>query len=165
MREEREKLVLDLLKSEWVESNTYGLTPTISFGWFDEDHTNPQVTIPQPDEGPINGGNTGYSGQDPSTGGLHQTKTGSIDINLWAEYRDLDGASTDHPRQYLAAVEAEIERIIIENGFNPTNPDTNENPVWALAPGDSTPVPEPDKSTLFHKVQTVNYILNTASGG
>jgi len=167
MREEREKLLLDLLRDNWNSSNTYGLTPDISFGWFDERKDQPQITIPQPDEGPINGGSTGYSGLNPTTGELHQDRTGTIDVNIWTEYSTLrdSSATSDNPRQYNAAVKEEMFRIVREHGFNPTNPQTSENPVWSLAPGSSNRVPEPDESDLEHYTASVQYHFNTASGG
>lgn len=170
MREPREQLILDLLRFNWDNTNTYDLTPTINYGWFDAETDQPQITIPQPDEGPINGGSTGYSAIDPSGGNPHQTISGTIDIDFWAEPDDLDGATTDFPKQYLGgdadrdtgditlgAIE-EAKRIIRENSQQPTNPETGNQPVRTIAPGDATPVPEPDDQYLVHHTLPIIYI-------
>jgi hypothetical protein len=172
MREPREQLVLDILRGNWDNTNTFGLTPKISYGWF-EGVDQPQVTIQQPSEGPINGGNTGYSAIDGSDGTLHQDISGSVDLHIWCAFDELDSTSATHPRQYITGdadrtdgsvnlgVLGEIERIVRENAYNPTNPETNNNPVWSMAPGDGNQAPEPDEQGLFHYIKPVQFVYNT----
>jgi hypothetical protein len=151
MREPRERLIVDLLQDGWNRSNTFGQTPHISFGWFDDSKDRPQVTVRQADEGPV------YPGTDPfdaitpdGSGDLHQTVTGQVVAHCWAEARKLGSASTSNPRQYLAAASEEINRIIGTNQITPTNPSTGNQPVESLAAGAGNPVPEPDHSARFH---------------
>ncbi len=155
-----EKLVLDILQEEWSSTLTYDLTPNITFGWFDEDKEIPQVTIRQPDEEPINGGETGFSGIYPADGSPTQRITGTIGVHIWCRPDDLDSATTRNPRQYNQAVTNGIQEII-KDGYqdSPASPRTGETPVNYLSYGGKTPAPEPDDTIkmLRHYVVTLNY--------
>lgn len=157
-REPREELVRDLLRDQWDATNTYGLTPSIIFGWFDDKPDGqPAVTIRQGAEGPTDGGQTGYSSIDPSGGSPNQTTVGVVQCHIWTGRDDLDGASTSHQRLYNQRVSEEIRRIVKANADQPTNPDTGNQPVQSIAPGESTPEAEPDKRGVFHHRRDVNY--------
>lgn len=160
-RELREQLILDLLQDKWDNSNTYGLTPNITFGWYDKktDGT-PLLAIPEADEGPSGGGETGYDSIDGSGGGPKQTKDGGVNCHVWTHRDDLGSASTNHQRQYNSAVTEEIERIAADNAVRPTNPRTGNQPVRLIAAGEARPVEE-DEHALFHRVQRVNFRYHT----
>lgn len=156
-REPRERLVLDLLQADWTAGNTFGLTPKLTFGWFNEDAGNAQVTVGQPEESPIDGGNTGYS-HISADGTPGQTVGGTIPVHVWSRTDDLGGASTDNPRQYNERCCEEIKRIVGNHAASPTNPDTGNQPVDSLAYDGREPVPEPDRTpTVFHYKATVRY--------
>lgn len=158
VREPREELVRDLLREYWAPSNTYDLTPSIIFGWFDEkDEGQPYVTIGQPDEVPINGGDTGYSAIDPGGGSPHQTIDGVVQCHIWTGSDDLGGATTSHQRDYNSAATDEIKRIVKANANRPTNPQTGNQPVQEIAPGRSRQIEEPDKRGVFHHRRDVGY--------
>ena len=152
-----ERLVLDILQVEWDNTNSYDLTPKISFGWFDESSGIPQVTISQPDESPSDGGNTGFSGI--SVDGPTQRFTGTIEVNVWCRPSDLENANTVNPRQYNQAAAMEIQRIIGNNNDRPENPRTGNMPVNFLSYAGKTPVPEPDDTIkmLRHYNVVVSY--------
>lgn len=158
VREPRETLVRDLLRDGWTPANTYDLTPSIIFGWFDEKKSGqPYVTIGQPMENPINGGDTGYSGIDPGGGSPHQTIDGVVQCHIWTGRDDLGGATTSSQREYNQAATEEIKRITRANADKPTNPQTGNQPVQGIAPGQSRAIEEPDKRGVFHHRRDVEY--------
>lgn len=173
-REPREQLLIDLLRDEWNTDNTFTLQPDISYGWYDEEKGTPQVTIPQPDEGPISGGDTGYSGITPDGTGPNQTISGTLDVSCWCAFDELDNASTEYPQEYLAGsadrttgdvtlgVVEEIKRIVRENAVRPTNPKTSNQPVRVIAPGDGTQVEEPDTQGLFRYDIPISFVYSTS---
>lgn len=154
------KLLLDILQVEWEESNTFGLTPDITFGWFDDDKDIPQLTIGQPEESPTGGGETGFSGL--GVDGPTQRIVGTIDTDAWCRPGDLKQASTRNPRQYNSAVADEVQRILEDYNDKPTNPRTGEQPVNFLSYGGRTPVPEPDDTLKM--VRHYNVIVNYGYG-
>lgn len=161
-REAREKLVLDLLEDEWNASNTFGATPHISYGWFDESKTVPQVTIRQPEESPVDGGNTGYSHIGPD-GDPGQTIGGTVQVHVWSSSDRLDqaGASTSNPREFNERCCEEVQRIVTANAASPTNPSTGAQPVSSIAYDGRDPVPEPDRPNVFHYRALVRYGYET----
>lgn len=172
-REPREQLVLDLLQQNWQTDHPFGLTPKISYGWFNEDQETTQVTIGQPDEGPIGGGETGFDGIDTTGGSPHQTRGGTVEAHCWARHGDLGNATTSNPREYLtgsAASDGTVSGGVIEeiydiaqaNAVRPVNPVTGNTPVQLLSAGTAAPAPEPDTRGLFHFVVPLNYIYSTA---
>lgn len=159
-REAPEKLVLDLLTSEWNSANTFGLTPRITYGWFDEDGDIPQVTVPQADESVAGGGETGYSGIDPSTGEGTQHYSGEVTVHVWSRGDDLSTADTSHPRQYNSEASEEIRRIAKANDDKPKNPKTGNTPVGTLAYLGKTPAPDDDEMrTVFHYAVRLGYTV------
>jgi len=157
-REPREDLVLELLRDQWDPSNTFGVTPDISFGWFREEASQPQVTVGQPEESPANGGETGYS-HISADGDPGQTIAGTIDVHVWSTPDRLgaQNASTKNPRQYNERCCEEIQRIVGENASRPTNPDTGNQPVSFISYDGRIPVPEPDFDDRFHYTAPVAY--------
>lgn len=174
VREPREQLVLDFLEDRWTAANTFGETPHISFGWFDDPPSKPYICVLQPEEGPIGGGETGFDGMDPNLGSPHQTIRGTVPVHVFATNRELDNASTDNPREYLTGSASrtdgsvsggaigEIYRIVRNNAVDPTNPKTGNTPVQLLSAGDAAPAPEEDETGVFHYLAPINYIYTTA---
>ena len=167
-RQPREILVRNLLRAEWDQSETFGLTPDISFGWYVESKGVPQLLVRAPDEGPLGGGETGYDAIDGSGGIPNQTISGVIDVHGMADASDLDAATTDFPDVYLSGNEsqhgamAEVRRIARENYSAPTDPETGNRPVNTLAPGDSQEVPDDGAGTReAHYLVEVGYTFTT----
>jgi hypothetical protein len=157
-RDARDKLVRDILRDGWASSNTYGLTPTIIFGWYDDKPDDqPALTLRRQTELPFDGGQTGYAAFDPSGAGAIQRRTGVVRCHIWVETGDLGSAPTDFPEPYAYEVVEEIKRITEANQDQPTNPDTGNQPVQGLAPGEDDVVPEPEKSGVFHRFADVTY--------
>jgi len=159
-REPRERLVLELLKDDWGNGDVddFGITPKISFGWFEEDVDQPQVTVGQPEESPVDGGQTGYS-HISADGDPGQTVGGTIDVHVWSSTEDLDAqnASTSNPREFNERACEEVQRIVSANAASPTNPATGNDPVSSIAYDGRQPVPEPDRDDVFHYVAIVQY--------
>ena len=160
MREAREKLVLALLQHDWTPANTFDLTPKITFGWFNEDY-GAQVTVGQPEESPVDGGQTGYSHIDPGGGGPGQTLDGTIEVHVWCHPDDLADASTQNPREFTERCCEEIQRIATAHASTPTNPSTGAEPVSSLAYNGREAVPDPDRPSLAHYRAEVRYGYET----
>lgn len=164
-RQPREELVLNLLQTGWDDSNTFGLTPSITYGWFDEDATNAQLTVGQPEESPVNGGQTGFSGITPDGSGPSQEFDGVVLCHAWTRNADLDAVPDSqsfgrHPRGYNAYVAEEVRRVIGNHESRPTDPRTGNEPVQYLSFGGSRPADEPDSGRtkpVWHLVIAVGY--------
>lgn len=128
-----ETLVQDLLESEWKSGNTFGFTPDIHYGWFDEETTNPEVTVSQSEGSTVDGGQTGYESINQN-GVPGQEFAGTVPVNVWSRRSDMSGPNTDNPRQYNYQATEEIKRIIKANADKPTNPNTGNQPVEVIAP-------------------------------
>ena len=122
VRDAPEVVVRNVLRSEWPAraANTEGVVPDVHHGWVNDGHDAPEVTISNPDESPIDGGDTGYRGFDPVTGKPTQGIAGTVDVNVWASRSRLDGVN---PRKYAYLCKEVIRRIITENADAPTSED------------------------------------------
>ena len=150
-------LVLDILQDGWTAGNTFGQTPDIHFGWFNEDSTVPQVTVGQPEESPVDGGTTGYNSitQDGSPG---QEVDGTVEVNVWARRGDMGSSTTTNPRQYNYQATEEIQRLCEANANAPTNPDTGNQPVDHIAYLGRQPQPDTNRTpTVFRYIVPVGY--------
>lgn len=159
-REPRERLVLDLMKT-WDATNTYGITPHIDYGHFDEDRSKPQVTVRQPEEGPVNGGQTGYASMSGDGSGPSQQIAGNCQVHLWAREADVTGANASagqNPRNWLSYAVEEAHQILDDNASRPTNPSTGEQPVQYVSYGAAAPAHDTDRvKTVYHLVLPVNF--------
>lgn len=161
-RELREQLVLDLLQKKWTSSNTYGLTPNITFGWYDmKTDGTPLLTVAEAQEAPAGGGQTGYDSISGDGSGPEQTMAGTVDCHIWTHRDDLSSANTNGQRAYNGAVTEEVARICRENAVRPTNPQTNNQPIRVISPGQAQSVAEPDEHALYHRFIPVSYLYHT----
>lgn len=160
-REPRERLVRDLLAGNWDPANTFGITPHITYGWFDEDKTKPQVTIREPDEGPVDGGETGYASMSGDGSGPSQSIGGDCQVHLWAREADVSGANAsagENPRNWLSFAREQVYDVIRSNASRPTNPSTGNDPVNYISPGNAVPAHDRDRvKTVYHLVVPVNF--------
>lgn len=173
VREPREQLVLDLLDAEWDPSNSFGATPTITYGWYDDPPTRPYINVLQPQEDALGGGETGFDGMNTAQGKPTQTRAVVVPVHAFAVHDELDDASTSHPREYLTGsadrgtgaitggVTGEVHRIVGENSVEPTNPKTGNQPVQSMSVRTSRPVPEPEERGVFHYVIELNQLYPT----
>ena len=112
--------ITSLLKTNWSGSNTSGVTPTFSTGWFDEKAQHPMVTITNESEATTGGGNTGYFGIDGAGGTAHQQIVGSVDVNVWST---RDDSSSVNPKQLTFEMSEEVKRIVRANYLSATDLD------------------------------------------
>lgn len=170
-REPREQLVVDLLSDGTAgiqASNVFGLKPSVIYASRDEPDS-PHVTVEQPDEGPINGGQTGFSHM-AGSGTPGQTISGTVTVHAYADDRQLSSASTGSAAVYLTGSAAndgtvsggvveEIMRVLDDNRVRPSNPTTGNTPVELLSIGSFFPGPT-DEPTQAHYVGTIFYIYH-----
>lgn len=160
-REPREDLIIELLKANWTASNTFGVTPKVSYGGYDGGLDTPQLTVGQPEESPVNGGETGFSGMHADGSGPSKETGGSLLVHAFATTAQLEAqnADTNNPRQYNERVLEEAKRIIDGNAVNPTNPDTNAQPVNYISfEGPRPPSVDDDRNPpVYHYPASIGY--------
>lgn len=157
-------LMRNLLRDEWDASATFGVTPDISHGWYDDSKDQPQITIQSPSSNAINGGTTGYDAIDPSGGSPHQTVSGTLPVHCWASYRDVSSSGAGSGAQYLDGdtnndgVIDEIRRIVTANASGPVDPQTNDQPADHLGVVATAVAEEQDPgSRVAHVVVNVRF--------
>lgn len=171
VRQPRDTLVRNLLREYWNPSTTFDITPDISFGWYDDGKDQPQVCIRSTDEGPTDGGETGYSAINATGGPHNQSMSGAIPVHIFADVGKLDGASTQFPRVLCLGDETnrglieEVKSIIREYGSSPVDPVTGNRPVNVIAPGPAVEAPsEKPGSEEVHFQLTIEYGYETNDG-
>jgi len=109
--------IKNLLEDEdnWDASNTSGITPEFSTGWWDDNNDLPQVTVTNDDETPeplTTTGQTHIGSNDD------QNMSGRMDVNVWANRNSSDV----NPKKLAKQFRDEARRIILNNlspsGFN-----------------------------------------------
>lgn len=106
---------VNLLKNNWNNGNTsIASDPTIHTGWFDQQSKKYQITVTNPDEVAIDGGDTGYSGIAGDGTSPYQTFSGTVLTNTWT-WRDPDDNTKPNPKKLGREFAEEIKRIIRAN--------------------------------------------------
>lgn len=171
VRQPRDTLVRNLLREYWDPTVTFGVTPDISFGWYDDAKDQPQVCIRSSEEGPINGGQTGYSAINATGGSPNQSIDGVINTHVFVDFGHLNGASTDFPRVLCVGdetnrgINGEIRSIIRDNASSPEDPYTGNRPVNVISPGEAIEVPPEDPGTEeVHFRVSIGYGYETNDG-
>lgn len=107
--------IKNLIKAGWDKSNTSGLTPSFSTGWYDMKAATPQITFTDPVEVAASTGKTGFLGI--VTGGKpSQYWDGTVAVNLWVTREALATAGVN-PKAFIFAMRAEVKRIL-QAGYN-----------------------------------------------
>ena len=114
VRDAPEVVAHNLLRDNWDSTNTSNVTPLIHHGWVDLGADEPEVTISDPDENVLGGGETGYSGLS-ADGSPVQDFTGTVTINVWTDRK----RSNVNPRKLAWEMRCEVGRILHEN-YDPT---------------------------------------------
>lgn len=111
--------ILNLLQNNWNNANTsIGYDPDIHSGWHASDAGNPQVTVSNPEESPINGGTTGYAAIAADGSGGTQELDGIVNVDCWS---DRDVESSVNPKKLTFEFTEEIRRIVKANQTNATD--------------------------------------------
>lgn len=146
--------ILDLLDpsngGNWDNSNTsISYDPDFHTGWRNEDATNPEVTVSLNEgEGPIGGGDTGFSFV--TTNGAGADWSGTIRVNCFS---DRDVESSVNPKKLTWEFSEEIIRIVLDNQLSATD-------LRLIAPFtkiENAPDSDSDPAE-FHYVQPVGYV-------
>lgn len=113
-------------------------------GHWDHNHTRPQITITSPDETPLRGTQTGYTGVDPTGAGPISEKDVVLDVSVWATRRPDEVDASPNPKKVVYEVARELERLWLANAsgkddlesigyFGPTqdtSKDDSDRTVW-----------------------------------
>lgn len=103
--------------SGWKPANTSGVTPRIHQGWLDRGYDEPEVTITNPEESPVQGGETGYRGIDPAGGSPHQRIDGTVTVVCWSSRE----RSNVNARQLTHEMKEEVRRLIQDDYDAPSS--------------------------------------------
>lgn len=100
--------------------------PRVHTGWFDYASGQQQVTVTNPEESTVNGGETGITAG-TGDGGVAKVRAGTMLVNGWAGTRDdCEGAGTasnpnPNPKSVAYGLAREIDRIVTENAGGGTS--------------------------------------------
>lgn len=141
--------IMHLLRDEWEPDNTHGVTPRTHTGWFDFGAGGQQVTVTNPREDPVGGGDTGWTAVGPGGRGV-QLRVGSLDVNCWPGTRE-DTASIDggvNPKALSHAMKNEVVRIIADHDHGVIDGD----PVFnSLAPTSTQRIPDQEGASTIYR--------------
>lgn len=89
--------IYNILTANWDATQTsLAEAPEIHTGFYSRDQSLPAVTLTGGNEGVINGGDTGFTGWNPSTGAGVQRLSGAVTIDCVAGTReDCEGLGTN----------------------------------------------------------------------
>lgn len=154
-------VVIDLLEDQWEDDNISGEFDTswISTGWWNEDSSNPQVTLTQSNP------NTRPNGLDPTGRGFTSFVEGSISCNIWSpSVRSEDGTDWKYganPKTLRWDLVREIHRIIENNQDGTT--DSQGNPeLVSIRTGRFTLSEEPGETMVVYRATLpIDYMFHT----
>lgn len=133
VRDAPEVVIRNVLRGDWTPANVdnwvVDTDVAIHHGWLDPDYDLPEITISNPEESPINGGQTGYSGFKPDGSGPTQDIAGTVEVNTWASrprLLNLTNGSIENPRQAIYLMKHEVERLLRAHA---QGTDENDNPT------------------------------------
>lgn len=160
-----EVVVKELVRREWTAGNVDGITPYVVHGWLgdgDGGHENDyRVTVSNPEESAVAGGQTGYAGIDPSGAGPVQMVGGTLAVNVWASRGWTGtGGTGGNPRKVAYLMKREVERVLFDH-HDGTDADDADTSLDYLSPESSRrfveDADEPDESPLYRYQVTVAY--------
>lgn len=167
VRDAPEVVIRNVIRDDWTPGNVAGLQVdtdvAIHHGWLDVDYTLPEVTISNPEESPINGGATGYSGFKPDGSGPTQDISGTVEVNCWTTRTRLanaPNATVDNPRQAVYLMKHEVEEILRDH-YDATDANGAETDLRRLAYLGATRFVEnaddADRATMYRYRVLVGY--------
>ncbi|MFD1515113.1 hypothetical protein [Halomarina rubra] len=158
--------IMVLLRDNWDasampfdETQLYRQKSKLVFqtGWYDRDGEMPVVTVTGKNEGPYQGGATGYSALHGPTGQGMQRIDGAVSVNLVAgTWEHLRGAAADgddvNPKVAREAMYQEAARILMDA--------QQTDDTLVVAPGTATEIEdtgEETESTVYRTELRVTY--------
>ena len=148
VRDAPEVVIKNLIRDAWnpaLYAADEQFVPEIHHGWVDPDGTKYEITVSNPDESPVRGGETGYSGIDPTGAGPTQDIDGTVEVNCWAD-RDREGTnfvSLNH-RKAAFLMKWQVEEILRDHA-NGTDAQGDQTDFRFFAPMGSTRFIEQDE--------------------
>lgn len=146
-----ELTIRDLLRTNWDSTNTsITYDPDISTAWYQGEKDTPQVTVTNPDENPVRGGQTGYAAADGTGKGGVQEVGGTLQVDCWC---DSEVEPDEGAKKVSYELAEEVTRIVMANQHSATD-------LRLISPGRRTFVPpDPDESPpVMHNNVSVQYI-------
>lgn len=134
-----EVVVKNLIRDAWDPNRFEAgdeITPAVHHGWVDRENDTYEVTISNPQQFAIGGGETGYSGVS-SDGEVRQDWTGQVTANCWAArpWTGVDGG-TMNPRKATYLMAWQIKQIAKEHS-NGTNAQGEQTDLETIAVTDA----------------------------
>lgn len=159
-------IIKDLLVNNWNAGNTpLASDPSIHTGWYDFGSADPQVTVTNPDEFTVGGGETGHTGG-TGDGGVSQARAGTVLANCWSGTReDMEGAGSGgsdvNPKDAAYQMAREVHRIMQANATGTT--DSNGKPqLNSLGADDVTRIVDTDRDPAVYRYEvTIRYTYVT----
>lgn len=161
--------ICELVRTDWDASNTtYSSDPRIHTGWWDWDREEPVVTVTNPNEFPVSGGEaaTGYSYM-TGDGSVGQQYAGTCLVNCWAGTFDTDALEGEgssggflSPKILSWEMCKEVRRITRNYADGTTESDGSVQ-LTHVAPGEHRRIVQSDEDdehpALFRYEVTVRY--------
>lgn len=148
-----EKIVYDLLKSEWNTSNTtYSSAPTFQTGWYDYGGSEPIISITNPDTNVVSGGDTGITGV-TGDGDAAQQIAGSVLVNTWVgTTEDTREANAGNPKNASFLMAQEVRRIMLDNATGTTTSSGGKQ-LLSLGPGSARLLTEDNEDPAVYRYE------------
>lgn len=161
--EEPDKIVYDLLRNNWDNTNTtYSSDPSFQTGSYDFGTTDPQVSVSEPTDSVVGGGDTDITAITGS-GGVVQRRAGTVFVRCWSgTFEDTRSSDAGNPKNAAFRLAKEARRIILKNAQGTRNDDGTRQ-LESLAPGRVRRRTEGDDPTEFrYEVEvTFTYVDKT----
>ena len=158
VRDAVEVEIKNLIRDAWDETLFQAgeqFTPSIHHGWTDPDAVVYEITASNPDESPVRGGETGYSGIDPTGAGPVRDVNGTIDVNCWADAdrTGVNGVSLN-PRKAIYLMKWQVEKILGDHPTATRADDTQTDHRW-YSPLGARRFVEPDEEPVVWRYQVI----------
>lgn len=142
------KAILDILQTNWNNANTsISSDPSFHTGRYNQDASNPQVSVTDINATTIGGSPSGYAAFDPSGAGAIQEYDGGVDVGLWSDYSVADV----NPKKLTWEFREEVMRIVQANQTTVTD-------LRYVAGGQHRLIVETEKTpAVYHRIQEVVY--------
>ena len=164
VRDAPEVKLKNLIRDAWDETLFEAgeqFIPQIHHGWVYPDGEYYEITISNPDESPMGGGETGYRGIDGSGGGPVQDIGGTVDVNCWAD-RDRAGENGVqlNPRKAAYLMKWQVEEILRDH-WDGRDADGSQTDLVRYAPMGARRLVETDEEpTMWRWQVTAGYGYN-----
>lgn len=133
--EEPDKILYDLLRNNWDNSNTpYSEDPRFHTGSYDFGSSEPQVSATAPDDSVVGGGDTDITAITGS-GGVVQRRVGTVYVNCWSgTFKQTRSSGVGNPKNAAFQLGNEARQVLLAHAQGTRKTDGTKQ-LWSLAPG------------------------------